>query len=341
MATTRLFAYNTGTTIPFTQQLGNLAIGLPNNPNMSNNYAGVQWWNGPDEDLGYVIAYQATGQTTPITGLTAQVQFWRSDVKTENSFISLATYISNSTQIFSTGQEASYWLNSQDYWDSYSENLPTQTPTNTPTNTPTITPTNTPTITPTNTITPSETPTNTPTITPTPSPLPITFEQTDTTFTNGASAACSGRASATTVKQLTAIDGGTPGTVSQAITLTNNATNVWGTQFKLTTTATQWLDGTWTWRFNVTTANNNITLTEVYICRVNSANVNQATMGSATGLAISCGTTGVKSGNITVTAQTPNTGDYVNVVYVFSNGQNMSNTVSFTSNQVFDTTIFL
>ena len=47
------------------------------------------------------------------------------------------------------------------------------------------------------------------------------------------------------------------------------------------------------------------------------------------------GTTGVKSGNITGAAQTPSAGDYVNVVFVFSNGASMSTaTFSFTSDQL-------
>jgi hypothetical protein len=52
MATTRPFAYNTGSPIGGTEQVGDLAVGFPtagftNNP---------QFWNGPDEELGYVIA---------------------------------------------------------------------------------------------------------------------------------------------------------------------------------------------------------------------------------------------------------------------------------------------
>ena len=61
MATARPFAYNTGSPIAGTTQLGNLAIGTPdigftNNP---------QFWNGPDEELGYVIALPVPGNTQP------------------------------------------------------------------------------------------------------------------------------------------------------------------------------------------------------------------------------------------------------------------------------------
>lgn len=60
MATTRPFAYNPGwpsyTPISGTEQVQNLAIGT-SNQDYSTNPGGATWWNGPDEDLGYVIAY--------------------------------------------------------------------------------------------------------------------------------------------------------------------------------------------------------------------------------------------------------------------------------------------
>jgi hypothetical protein len=65
MATARPFAYNPGTTIPGTEQVGNLSIGYPTS-GFTNN---PQYWNGPDEELGYVIAQPVSGniQPTPIT----------------------------------------------------------------------------------------------------------------------------------------------------------------------------------------------------------------------------------------------------------------------------------
>jgi hypothetical protein len=56
MPTTRPFAYNTGSSINGTDQIGDLAIGV-DPKDYSKNPGGVKWWNGPDEDLGYVIAY--------------------------------------------------------------------------------------------------------------------------------------------------------------------------------------------------------------------------------------------------------------------------------------------
>ena len=63
MSTTRPFSYNTGSPIDGTVQVGNLAIGYP-----TTGYTGMEWWNGPDEDLGYVIAQPVSGdtQSTPV-----------------------------------------------------------------------------------------------------------------------------------------------------------------------------------------------------------------------------------------------------------------------------------
>jgi len=57
MATTRPFAYNTGTTISGTLQYGNIVVGVDANIDYAGGGGNVRWWNGPDEDLGYVITY--------------------------------------------------------------------------------------------------------------------------------------------------------------------------------------------------------------------------------------------------------------------------------------------
>lgn len=62
MATARPFAYNTGAGITGTVQFGYLAVGTPTAGFAS---TGLPWWNGPDEDLGYVIAASVPGNTQP------------------------------------------------------------------------------------------------------------------------------------------------------------------------------------------------------------------------------------------------------------------------------------
>lgn len=63
MPTSRPFAYNTGSPITGTIQVGDLAVGTP--LTLSGN---PPFWNGPDEELGYVIAYPVSTNTqlTPV-----------------------------------------------------------------------------------------------------------------------------------------------------------------------------------------------------------------------------------------------------------------------------------
>ena len=185
MSTVRPFAYNPSRTlIDGTIQIGDLAVGTP-----TSGFTGPpQWWNGPDEDLGYVIAESVSGGTQPtnIPGVTASVGFFRTDDFLESSFINLAQTISTN-QTFISGNEAYLWLSGNGYWSSWVFINPTPTPSATPTSTP-VPPTATPTPTP--SATPTSTPTATPTATPTPTPSStpgtgVTFSQ---TFTGGAAA---------------------------------------------------------------------------------------------------------------------------------------------------------
>jgi len=118
----RPFARNTGAPIAGTEQVGNLAVGIPTAGFMA---TGLPWWNGPDEELGYVIATQvpANNQPTPVPpSVTASVGFWRSTAKTEASFIDLAQYvskISGTIQTFLNGNAAKTWLNNNGYWTSW------------------------------------------------------------------------------------------------------------------------------------------------------------------------------------------------------------------------------
>lgn len=171
MPTARPFAYNTGNTISGTEQLGDLAIGV--DPlDYSEQPGGVQWWSGPDEDLGYVITLPVPNGSQPNDlGIPAYVGFEMSELKTEQSFVDLVNQLF--AQSFTTGNECKTYLNNNGYWTSWISVSPTPTPT--------------PTITPTVTITPTST--VTPTVTPTPSSTPssgggVTFSQ---TFTQGVS----------------------------------------------------------------------------------------------------------------------------------------------------------
>ncbi len=118
MPISRAFAYNTGSQVPGLTQFGNLAI---SGTSFSGLTTSLTWYNGPDESLGYVIAYQSSGNSVPGGG-TANIQFWRSSTQSDASFISISQFISNrhgSPQIFTAATQASSWLTTNGYWSSY------------------------------------------------------------------------------------------------------------------------------------------------------------------------------------------------------------------------------
>jgi hypothetical protein len=120
MATARPFAYNTGAGITGTDQVGALAVGTPTDGFAT---TGLEWWNGPDEDLGYVIAQSVPNDTQPteIPGVFASVGFFRSDALTDPSFISIANAVAGPSGggPFVSGSAAKTWLNDNGYWTSY------------------------------------------------------------------------------------------------------------------------------------------------------------------------------------------------------------------------------
>ena len=99
MATARPFAYNTGSPIDGTEQVGSLSVGTPTS-GFTNN---PQYWNGPDEELGYVIAHPvpAGNQPTPVSGVNAFLGFNRTPDFTDSSFISLSAFLSGASPSFS------------------------------------------------------------------------------------------------------------------------------------------------------------------------------------------------------------------------------------------------
>jgi hypothetical protein len=308
MSSSRPFAYNPippNSAISGTLQVGNLAVGVDTNLNYTGNAGGVQWWMGPDEELGYVITQSvpSLNQPNPL-GISAGVGFFRSEFLTESSFISISNLISG--QSFASGDEASTWLTSNGYWNSWSPDVSPS-----PTITPTITPT------------------------PTPTPVPLVFIQSGIEGTVFELSTCSGAVSAIALSEnITAVDA-TPGITSQPITLPFG--DSWGIRFKLTGSHTNWNAGTYTVRLNVVTANMNVTLSSVYVCRVASDDTPISTIGSSTALGLSLATTGVITTTVSGTAETPNFGDYINIVLVFTNGAMTNQTFEYLPDQNIDT----
>ena len=109
MPTARPFAYNPGSPIAGTEQVGDIAVGITPQ-NYSGGYGGVRWWNGADEDLGYIICYSVPTEDHPSPdGPIAGVGFFRSKFLTEPSFIEIAEYVSNG-QTFATGNYANSYI---------------------------------------------------------------------------------------------------------------------------------------------------------------------------------------------------------------------------------------
>lgn len=118
MATSRPFAYNTGSTITGTQQTGSLAIGTASVAYQDTRPGGIQWWQGPDEDLGYVIAFPVPGGDvhTP-TPISASVRFKRSSGKTDSAFINLVNNAYN--QSFTTTAQSYNYVTGSLFWTSF------------------------------------------------------------------------------------------------------------------------------------------------------------------------------------------------------------------------------
>jgi len=192
MSTSRPFAYNPSPnpSISGTTQTGDIAIGVNPTLNYFGGAGGVQWWQGPDEELGYIVAKPIPPLTQPNPlNIPAGVAFGRS-LFTEEAFILLAESLSSGTT-FATGNNASTWLTDNGYWNTWVFITPTatvtptitQTPTSTLGVTPTSTPTPTITETSTNTPTPTETPASTTTSTPASTTTPTPTETPASTTT--------------------------------------------------------------------------------------------------------------------------------------------------------------
>lgn len=89
-----------------------------------------------------------------------------------------------------------------------------------------------------------------------------------------------------------------------------------------------WAGGTYGVTFDVTSANMNLTLNEIHLCRVDSSCGAIATIGSLTGIARGLGSTGAVTHNVTGSADTHGSTDILVVVFVFTNGAMSSQSVT-------------
>ena len=116
----KIFAYNTGSLISGTTQVGDIAVSQAD-VEYSDDFGGLQWWGGPDETTGYVIAHSDPSRVPDYLG------FWRSSGLTDSDFLDLCNSIPPriGDTPFTTASQAQNWLNNNGYWSSYPE--PTET----------------------------------------------------------------------------------------------------------------------------------------------------------------------------------------------------------------------
>lgn len=170
--------------------------------------------------------------------------------------------------------------------------------------------------------------------------MAISYTQTDTTGDcSGTGAYCSGLSNSNgTSRECT--DGGTAGSTEVTVnrTIPAQASDVACVmQFSLVVDgAVSWDSGTWTVRWNLTTANMFCTWDSVHICRVNSSCTSQESLGSSSGLGISLSSTGVKSTTVSGSAATPSAGDLVQIVFGFSSSSMNDQIIGWTPDQNID-----
>lgn len=123
--TSRPFTYNPGSLIPGTEKFIDLTIGIPESGFES---TGLQWWNGPDEDLGYVIATTNVDingdplQPTPVLGQLGNVGFNRTNTRMYSELVGLSNLITG--QNFTTPEDSKIWLENNGYWTSWESSIP-------------------------------------------------------------------------------------------------------------------------------------------------------------------------------------------------------------------------
>ena len=119
----RLFCYNPSPNplISGTDQVGSIAavtgVVVPDTT--------LEWWNGPNEDPGYVIAYSDPSGNRPnaperilSVNYICHIGFFRTPVKTDQSFIDLTQIVTGNYSLTSATQSKEY-LNNNGYWTSY------------------------------------------------------------------------------------------------------------------------------------------------------------------------------------------------------------------------------
>ncbi len=104
----RPFAVNHGSIIAGTTQSGKLAIGTTARP-YGGGMGGVDWYNGPDETNGFIVAKDSGALPT----------FWRSATKSDADFIAMVNSIRMTQPYYTLVSECTAWLSANGYYTTY------------------------------------------------------------------------------------------------------------------------------------------------------------------------------------------------------------------------------
>lgn len=134
-------------------------------------------------------------------------------------------------------------------------------------------------------------------------------------------ASCSGRSvTGGTAISRDCVDGGSAGTAEILPALVNVETTVVALQFTSGAIGfTGWQAGDYVIPLDITTTASVLSVEEVYVCRVNSSNVSQETIGSLTGIGRSLGTAQVESFTVSGSATTASATDRIQIIVIFTN----------------------
>lgn len=162
------------------------------------------------------------------------------------------------------------------------------------------------------------------------------YQQTDTAAPCGVIQACSAVAPAADADAREASVGGTAGATELACAVAAASSELCYADEIAIADDTSLDAGDATLRLNITTAQNDLTWEEVYVCRLNSSCTSQETLGSVTGLANDVSAGGVFTQTVSLSAASAhNEGDKVYVTYVFANAHaKTGRTVSITPDQL-------
>lgn len=170
--------------------------------------------------------------------------------------------------------------------------------------------------------------------------MPIILRETDTVADLAADKYCAVQANNSTMSAKQATSGGTAGVTAVTVTMDGDSAGHSLINFNSDTTepnSASWEAGDWTVRIEITTANMNMDIIRIYVCRVNSAGVSQAEIWvDSTQTFV---TTGVKTVTNAGGAQTANATDVIEVVFECANTFTMAASVGYKPSQNIDTPV--